>query len=229
MVFINILMINSASIAKIRNIDNYRYKDEIKNISNLCETFLKNNDLIGDTKKECQIPKDKADICYHLEFKNKIATMYENGQVEVDDEDDHLGNPKDFDWYFLKFYDQSLNGYISESIKKKYSLLINEIQKLPITYGAFHYCTADTFIFEHYDQTTSPERSETGRTNIILPLHKPNAKGCIIHVDGDVYDLMDYDAFCFNAQFKHKMYNNTGSDVVLLVLHSRSDDFEVAG
>ena len=87
-------------------------------------------------------------------------------------------------------------------------------------------CSPNTFIMEHYDQTTSPERSETGRTNIIVPLHKPNSKKCDIHVDGDVYDLMEYDAFCFNAQFKHKMYNHTGQDVILLVLHSFSSDFE---
>jgi len=227
MVFINILMINSTSIAKIRNIDNYKYKDKIKKISDLCETFLKNNDLVADTKEESQIPKEKEDICYHLEFKNKITTMYENGQVDVDDDYNNLENLKDFNWYFLKFYDQSLNEHISESIKKKYSLLINEIQKLPITYGAFHHCSSNTFIFEHYDQTTSPEGSETGRTNIIVPLHKPKRKGCIIHVDGEKFDLMDYDAFCFNAQFKHKMYNDTGDDVILLVLHSRSSDFEI--
>lgn len=220
-------MIKTDSIAKIRSISNYAYKEDIIQIANLCEKFLENNNIAEDARIESRIPKEKDDICYHLEFKNNISTMYENGNVEIDkNEEEEL---KDFEWFFLKFYDKSLNDYIGDNIKQKYASLIERIKSVPVTYGAFHHCTDNTFIFEHYDQTTSPERSETGRTNIIVPLCKPDSKGCIIHVDGDTYDLMDYDAFCFNAQFKHKMYNNTGSDVVLLVLHSRTSDFEIAG
>jgi len=219
-------MINSMGTAKIRNIDHYVYKDKILEIKSFSEKFLESNNIESDTRYESRIPKEKDDICYHLEFKNNIATTYENGNIEVH-EDEQQSELKEFDWFFLKFYDNSLNEYISDNIKNRYAPIIEKIKNFPVTYGAFHYCTANTFIFEHYDQTTNPEGSETGRTNIIIPLNKPNSKGCIIHVDGEEFDLMEYDAFCFNAQFKHKMYNNTGKDVTLLVLHSRSDDFKV--
>jgi hypothetical protein len=215
----------SMMVNKTRSFEDYTYKREILDLKDIVKNFLKEVDIGKDVVQRVKIKNDKSDICYHVHGKDDKITYYENGETEVNPIKDY---DKEFDWYFLKFYDQSLNEDIDGSIKEKYSSIINHITKLPLTYGAFHHCSANTFIFEHYDQTTSPEKSETGRTNIIIPLSKPDSKGCIIHVDNESFDLMDYDAFCFNAQFKHKMYNNTGEDVVLLVLHSRSSDFEVA-
>jgi hypothetical protein len=218
-------MLKSATIKRIRHLEDYAYKEQLLGLRNYFQKFIQDISIKDDAFSQVKIKGDVSDLCYYIHSDKGKITYYENG--EIDHGEYYENYDKDFDWYFLKFYDESLNEHISDAIKQTYNPLIEEIKKIHMTYGALHHCSDKTFIFEHYDQTTSDEGSETGRTNIIIPVGKTNAKGCIIHVDGDTYDLMDYDAFCFNAQFKHKMYNNTGSDVVLLVLHSRSSDFEV--
>lgn len=134
--------------------------------------------------------------------------------------------PEKMDHYYLKILsDQYVT--ISESIKSKYKNIISQLQKIKnIRHAVLFSLEAKSNVFPHIDQEHLPEKSESGRTNIIISVSSPSDQDCFLDID-DVNIAIDNDLIvAFNAQYVHGARNHSDQPWMFMVLHIPTADFE---
>ena len=143
------------------------------------------------------------------------CAFIENGNIDL------AGEGADSDWYFLKILDDSLNEHISNYVKEKYKILIEEIKNVPkLAYMTLQVWRNDSTVREHIDDNA---------VTMVILLHSDDNKGCYLKINNKKHDFKDYEIFCFNGTLPHELQNLSGSDVTGLILRIRFNDYKVVG